>query len=440
VTNASALAWLDEHINLESVGVPVDRDRRATTPTLDRIRALVELLGSPQLSYPSVHLTGTNGKTSVARMTSALLTASGLSVASYTSPHLERVNERIAWGDEPIGDDALAEVLSVIARAEDHLDDRLSYFEILTGAALSWFADIAVDLAVVEVGVGGTWDATNVVDGDVAVVTNVSIDHVDYLGPTRESIATEKAGIVKPGSTLVLGEADPELTPVFLDRGAERVIIRGVDFDVESARIAHGGRVLDLVTPTAEYSDVFLPLHGAHQADNAAAALAAAEAFLGSAPSREVFEGAFRSVRSPGRLEVVGHAPLVLLDGAHNLVGAAALRAALAEEFVDAPRIVVVGLLREKDPHEMLEALGILDATRVVLCRPPSPRAHDPDVLAGAARDLGVAADRIETADSVEDAVARALARAVPEDQVVVTGSLYVVGAARAALLRRGDG
>ncbi len=439
MTIEEALAWLDDHVNLESVGLPIGADRRTTAPTLDRIQALVELLGSPHLSFPSVHLTGTNGKTSVVRMTTALLTAAGLSVGSYTSPHLERVNERIAWGDEPIDDSSLADVLGVISDVEGHLANgpggRLSYFEILTGAALSWFADIAVDLAVVEVGVGGTWDATNVIDAQVAVVTNVSVDHVEYLGPTRESIAAEKAGIVKPGSTLVLGEPDPELAPIFLDRGADRVMRRGTDFGIEGGRIAHGGRVIDLYTSSTRYPDVFLPLHGVHQAHNAAAALATAEAFLGSAPSHEVVAQAFRSVRSRGRLEVVGHAPLVLLDGAHNVVGAAALRAALAEEFIDAPRILVVGLLREKEPHEMLDALGATQAARIVCCRPPSPRALDPGAVAAAARDLGVPPDRIETIDLVEEAVARALATANPADQVIVTGSLYVVGAARSVLV-----
>ncbi|MGH9012664.1 MAG: bifunctional folylpolyglutamate synthase/dihydrofolate synthase [Acidimicrobiia bacterium] len=431
----NALAWLDEHVNLEAIGVPVGADRRATGPTLDRIRALVELLGSPQLSYPALHLTGTNGKTSVAHMTTALLVHSGLTVGSYTSPHLERVNERMAWNDEPIDDATFAEVLGVVADVEPHLADRLSYFEILTGAALSWFADLAVDVAVVEVGLGGTWDATNVVDGAVAVVTNVSVDHVEYLGPTREDIASEKAGIVKPGSTLVLGETDPGLAQRFLDRGAERVVTRGVDFGVRASRLAHGGRLVDLYAPEGgRYDEVLLPLHGAHQAENAAAALAAVEAFLGAALSRDVVAEAFASVRSPGRLEVAGHAPLVLLDGAHNVAGAHALRVALAEEFPDAPRVLVVGLLRQKEPHEMLEALGATDAARLVCCRPPSPRGIDPAIVAEAARDLGVDSDRIDVVDLVEEAVVRALAVTAPDEQVIVTGSLYVVGAARHAL------
>jgi len=439
VRSDEALAWLDSHVNLETIGRPRGEDRRATAPTLDRIQALMELLGSPQLSYPAIHLTGTNGKTSIVRMTSALLMGAGLSVGSYTSPNLERVNERMAWNDEPIDDAALAEVLGLVANVEDHLaggsEGRLSYFEILTGAALSWFADVAIEVAVVEVGLGGTWDATNVIDGKVAVITNVSIDHVEYLGPTREGIAKEKAGIIKPGATLVLGETDPDLASIFLDRGAAEVVTRDVDFGVSKSRLAHGGRLVDLYTPGGRYDEVLVPLHGAHQAQNAAAALAAAEAFLGKPLARDVVDEAFGAVRSPGRLEVVGHAPLVLLDGAHNVVGASSLRVALAEEFVDAPRIFVVGLLREKEPHEMLEALGAATADHIVCCRPPSPRALDPELVAAAARDLGVEPERIEIVDLVAQAVARALAVAEPEDQVVVTGSLYTVGAARAVLV-----
>lgn len=430
-----AQAWLDAHVNLESTGLPPGADRRATAPTLKRIEELLRLLGSPEDSYPVIHLTGTNGKTSVARMTAALLEASGLSVGSYTSPHLERVNERIAWNGEPVDDATLAHLVSRIAEVEPHLPERPSYFEILTAAAFTWFSDIAVDVAVVEVGVGGTWDATNVVDGRVAVVTNVSVDHVEYLGPTREQIAAEKAGIVKRGSTLVLGETDPALTGSFRDRGARKIEARGDDFGVTGNRPAHGGRLVDLFTPDARYDDVYLPLHGAHQADNAAAALAGAEAFLGRPPSEQVVRDAFATVQSPGRLEVVGHQPLVLLDGAHNVAGAQALSAALAEEFPSSPRTFVVGLLREKEPHEMLAALDAQHVARLVCCRPPSPRALDPAEIAAAAVDLGVSAARIEVFDSVEDAVAYALEVTDADRQVIVTGSLYTVGEARHALL-----
>jgi dihydrofolate synthase/folylpolyglutamate synthase len=430
-----ARAWLDAHVNLESTGLPPGADRRATAPTLKRIEELLRLLGSPEESYPVIHLTGTNGKTSVARMTSALLEASGLSVGSYTSPHLERVNERIAWNGVPVEGSILANLLSRIADVEPHLPERPSYFEILTAAAFTWFSDIAVDVAVVEVGVGGTWDATNVVDGRVAVVTNVSVDHVEYLGPTREQIAAEKAGIVKYGSTLVLGETDPALTGSFRARGASKVEARGDDFGVAGNRPAHGGRLVDLFTPDAHYDNLYLSLHGAHQADNAAAALAAAEAFLGRPLSEQVVTDVFASVQSPGRLEVVQHQPLVLLDGAHNVAGARALCAALAEEFPTSPRSLVVGLLREKEPHEMLAALDAQHVARLICCRPPSPRALDPAEVAAAAVDLGVRPERVEIFDTVDDAVAYALDVTSADQQVIVTGSLYTVGAARHALL-----
>jgi len=428
-----AVAWLDSHVNLE-LGVGTPRVARRML-AVDRVRPLVDLLGSPQLAYPSVHVTGTNGKTSVARMTTALLVAVGLSTGSYTSPHLERVNERMAWNGEPIDDETLAEQLAAVADVEPFLDEAPSYFEILTAAALRWFDDVAVQAAVVEVGMGGAGDATNVVDGRVAVVTNVTIDHVEYLGPDRDDIAREKAGIVKPTSTLVLGETDPALAPIFLDRSAASVVTRDVDFGVRSNALAYGGRLLDLYTSGGSYPDVFVPLHGAHQADNAAIALTAAEALLERPLEPAVVADAFASVRSPGRLEVVGHRPLVLLDGAHNVAGAHALRDALAEEFGDGPRTLVVGLLRQKEPREMLAALGASEAARVVCCRAPSPRAIEPDELAAAARELGVDGDRVDVVDDVRDAVAHAIDAADPDGHVVVTGSLYVVGAARGMLV-----
>src|SRR5689334_343323 len=272
--------WLDSHINLERrVGVPSGSRRRLSPEPLSRMEHLVELLGSPQLQYPAIHITGTNGKTSVARMTTALLVAVGLSVGTDTSPYLERFNERISWNSAPIGDDDLDRILTLVADVEPLLGDRPTYFEIINAAALEWFADIAVDVAVIEVGLGGRWDSTNVVEGQVAVVTNVEVDHVEYLGSTRREIAEEKAGIVKPGNTLVLGETDPDLGAIFRERDPARVVLRDEEFGVRANTLAHGGRVVDIYTPYAEYRDLFLPLHGAHQGDNAAAALAAAECF-----------------------------------------------------------------------------------------------------------------------------------------------------------------
>ena len=340
------------------------------------MEALVELLGSPQLQYPAIHITGTNGKTSAARIATSLLVASGLSVGTDTSPYLERFNERISWNGEPIPDDELDRILGRIAEIEPLLPDRPSYFEIINAAALEWFADVAVEVAVIEVGLGGTWDSTNVVDGRVAVVTNVELDHVEYLGPARRDIASEKAGIVKPGSTLVLGETDPELVPIFTEREAERVVVRDIDFGVNANALALGGRVVDLFTPYATYADVFLRLHGVYQADNAVAALTAVECFLGRALSPDIVSDAFASVESPGRLEVVGHAPLVVIDGTKNIAGARAIRARRSTRSSRATeRTWVIGVLRQKDVHEMLEALGVSELDRVVCCRPEIPRA-----------------------------------------------------------------
>jgi dihydrofolate synthase / folylpolyglutamate synthase len=423
----AALAWLDAHTNLEA-------DGRKRGPSLENMRPLVELLGSPQRDYPVLHVTGTNGKTTTTRMAAHLLHAAGVSAGCYISPHLERLNERIAWGGEPISDPELAEVLSLVAAVEPSLEQPPTYFEIVTAAAYRWFADSAVEVAAIEVGMGGTWDATNVVDAAVAVVTNVSLDHTEYLGHTREEIAVEKAGIIKPDSTLVLGETDPELIGLFLDREPARTFMRGTDFEAVENRPAHGGRLLDLRTPWAEYHDLLLPLHGAFQADNVLAGLVAAEAFFDQALAPEIVAEAFATFRSPGRIEVVSRQPLVIVDGAHNVAGAAALAATLAEEFVAGPRTLVVGMLREKDPWLMLEALGAADAAHVIACRPDSPRALDPDEIVEAAVDLGVAEDRAESVDSVPQALARALAVTPPHGQVVVAGSLYLAGEARAVL------
>ncbi len=426
-----ARAWLEAHINLEALGVPAGTPRRAAGPTLERMAALGELLGSPQLEYPVVHVTGTNGKTSATRLTAALLVASGLSVGAYTSPDLETVNERIAWNGHPIDDETLDELLALVATIEPHLPQVPSYFEILTGVAYRWFADVAVEAAVVEVGLGGRWDATNIADGRVAMVTNVSIDHAEFLGPTRFDIATEKAGIVKPGSTLALGETDPEVQAPFLARDAAAVLVRGQDFGVSDNRVAHGGRLLGLFTPAARYEDVFLSLHGAHQADNAAIALVAAETLLGRPLPAELVADVLGQAQAPGRLEVVGHAPLVLLDGAHNVAGAHALREALAEEFPASARTLVVGVLREKDPAEMLEALGARTATRIVACEAPSPRALPAAEVGAAARALGLPAARVDAVPNVGSALDAARAQTPADGQIVVTGSLYVVGAAR---------
>jgi dihydrofolate synthase/folylpolyglutamate synthase len=445
MSSADLRAWLDSHMNLEHmVGVPSGSTRRVSPEPLSRMAGLIELLGSPQLQYPAIHVTGTNGKTTVARMITSLLVADGLSVGTDTSPYLERFNERMSWNGDPIDDNELDRLLAQLAALEHLLPEPPSYFELIHGAALTWFADVAVDVAVIEVGLGGRWDATNVVDGAVAVVTNVELDHVEFLGHSRLEIAQEKAGIVKPGATLVLGETDPELVQVFGRAGPERTLLRGRDFS-ETNRLAVGGRVVDLTTPYGVHRDVFVPLHGAHQADNASIALAAAEAFLGRALDDSVVSEAFASVTSPGRLEVVGREPLVVIDGTKNVAGARAVRAALDEEFPPthdvtgdggAVRTWVVGILRQKDAFEMLDALGVRAGDRVVATLAEIPRAREPHEIADAARALGVDDDMIETIDSVAAAVRFAIDASGPLDQVIVAGSLYVAGPARAVLVR----
>jgi dihydrofolate synthase/folylpolyglutamate synthase len=366
-----------------------------------------------------------------------LLGARGLKVGTYTSPHLEHINERMTVDDEPIPDEDLAEVLDAVAGLEQLLPRPPTWFEIVTAAAFRWFADVAVDVAVVEVGLGGRWDATNVADAQVAVVTNVSLDHVGILGPTLGDIAAEKAGIVKPGSVLVLGETEPALAAVFTRAGAAEVVERGSDFDCDANRLAHGGRVLDLRTMAGSYPDVFMSLHGAHQGDNAAAAMAAAEAFFGGPLPEEAVRSALAAVRNPGRLEVVGRRPLCILDGAHNPAGARAAAASLAEEFAGSGRrVVVLGLLKGRDPAEMLEALDPSRTALVVGCPPPSPRALPPVEVASATARMGLP---VEVTDSVAEGVRLALARADPEDMLLVTGSLYVVGAARSVLVHDAD-
>ena len=424
-------AWLDAHVNLErGIGRPANV-ARVEAPTLARIQELTLLMGSPQLDFASVHLTGTNGKTSTARITAAILQAAGNKVGTYTSPNLERINDRMTVDGEEVTDERFDELLRTVRTVEPHLSAPPSYFEILTAAAFYWFCDEAVDVAVVEVGLGGTWDATNILDAEVAVITNIAIDHVEYLGPTREGIAREKAGIITPMTSVVLGETDPELIGIFEAREPQHLVLRERDFGVRSNRLAVGGRLIDITTPTTSYHDVFLSLHGAHQADNAAAALAAAELFIGEVLPDVVVRAALATVTSPGRLEVVGRQPFVVLDGAHNVAGAESLRAALADDFLPAPRTMVVGFLNEKDPKEMLSALGIDDVRHLIACRAPSPRACDPAVIAQAAADLGLDSDQIQIAETVSEAIGMALMETPDDGQIVITGSLYVVGEAR---------
>lgn len=400
------------------------------------MRELCAVLGDPQQHQPTVHITGTNGKGSVARIVTALIGAHDLAVGTYTSPHLEAINERISRNGEPISDAALAALLTDLAALEPLVAHTPSYFELLTAAAFCWFSEEAVGAAVVEVGLLGRWDATNIVDGVVAVLTNIGHDHTDGQGDWRRRIAEEKAGIVKPGATFVLGETDPALHDVFAATPAAEVWRRDVDFGCTANRLAVGGRVLDLRTPAATYDEVFLALHGAHQGDNAAIALAATEAFFDRALDPDLVAEAFAAVRNPGRFEVVQRDPLLILDGAHNPDGAQAAAEALAEGFaVTGEQRLVIGVLDGRDPGELLDILDVASAAEVVCCTPDSPRALPAAALAEQVERLG---GRARTIPDVGEALDAALADADVDDVVLVAGSLYTVGAARAECRRLG--
>jgi len=403
---------------------------RPEAPSLDRMQRLVSAMGDPQRTAPVVHVTGTNGKGSAAQMATRLLMAQGLTVGTYTSPHLERINERMTRNGDPIDDDEFAEQIAALADLEVLAGVRPSWFEIVTAAAFRWFADIAVDVMVLEVGLLGRWDATNVADAQVAVVTNVGLDHQELAGPTRGDIAWEKAGIVKPGSTLVLGETEPELAAIFRSEEPAIVWERDQDFGTIENQLALGGRLLDLRAPYGTYPDVFLSVHGRHQGDNAAAALAAVESFFESSLDVEVVREAFAEVSVPGRFEVLGHQPLVIVDGAHNPAGADTCATVMTEDFAPVgEEILVTGFLRGRDPAEMLEALRADEAAWVICCTPPSPRGIPAEETAAAARELECG--QVLVVPDVARACDSALQRATADDAVLVTGSLYVVGEAR---------
>nr|WP_218907779.1 folylpolyglutamate synthase/dihydrofolate synthase family protein [Micromonospora jinlongensis] len=419
---------------------------------LDRIESLLDLLGSPQRAYPAIHLTGTNGKTSTARMIDSLLRAHGLHTGRYTSPHLETVRERISLDGEPVSEERFASVYREIKPLAELIDARsdepLTYFDMTTALAFATFADAPVDIAVVEVGLGGAEDATNVLQAGVCVITPIGLDHTEWLGDTIQDIALAKAGIIHPGATVIVAAQDEEAAGPLLDRCAEvgaTIAREGGEFGVLSRAVAVGGQVLSLQGLGGVYDDVFIPLHGAHQAQNAAVALAAVEAFLGAGSRRQldvetVREG-FSSTSSPGRLERVRNAPTILLDGAHNPHGMAATVTALQEEFAFSKLVAVVGVLADKDAEGLLELLEpVID--QLVVTRNSSPRAMPTDDLAALAAEI-FGEERVSTAEEMPDAIELAVALAeedVPGELsgvgVLVTGSVVTVADARRLLKR----
>jgi dihydrofolate synthase/folylpolyglutamate synthase len=419
-------------------------------PSRERIAALMDVLGEPQRAYPSIHITGTNGKTSTGRMIEALLGAFDLRTGRYSSPHVQSITERISVDGAPLSAERFVETYRDVAPFVEMVDERqqyrLSFFEVLTAMAYAAFADAPVDVAVVEVGMGGTWDATNVIDADVAVITPISLDHTDRLGDTPEKIAVEKSGIVKTDARVVLAQQPVEAASVVLRRAVEvdaTVAREGMEFGVVSREVAVGGQLLTLRGLGGEYPDVFLPMHGAHMAHNASVALAAVEAFLGvgTEHARELdvdtVRQGFASVATPGRLELVRSSPSVLLDAAHNPAGAQAAAAAIDEAFGFSRLIGVVGCSAEKDVRGLLEAFEPV-FTEVVVTRNATHRAMDVDELAALAVEV-FGEERVQVEPRLDDAVEAAITLAEEEGEyagagVLVTGSVFTVGEARLLL------
>lgn len=431
-------------------------------PSLTRIATLMDVLGSPQRGFPAIHVAGTNGKTSVTRMIDSLLTALHRRTGRLTSPHLQLATERISVDNRPISPARYVELYREMQPYIEMIDAQsataggpaMSKFEVLTAMAYAAFAEAPVDVAIVETGMGGSWDATNVIDAQVAVITPIGLDHTDYLGPDLTSIAKEKAGIIKrapeslvPTDTVaIIAEQDPEALEVLLRRAVETdaaVARAGSEFQVLSRRIAVGGQQLELQGLGGVYDEIFLPLHGEHQAHNAALALAAVEAFFGAGAQRQLdidaVRAGFAGVTSPGRLERMRNAPTLFIDAAHNPAGAIALAATLSSEFDFRKLVGVVAVLADKDVGGILTALEpVFD--ELVVTTNGSPRALPVDQLA----DLAVQRfgdERVVTADSLPDALETAVALAeevgasgemVSGAGVVVTGSVVTAGAARA--------
>lgn len=414
-------------------------------PSLDRIRAVTDLIGRPQRDYRAIHITGTNGKTSTARMVEAILLELGSTVGRFTSPHLTDIRERISIGGRPIPPEGFVRAYQDVLPAAEAVDREsptpLSFFEMTVAMAYQAFSSAGIDVAAVEVGMGGMWDATNVIDAPVAAILPVGLDHVDHLGPTRLDIAAEKAGIIKPGALAVTARQTPEVEQLLrahADAHLARLMVEGRDFGLSGRRVCRDGQVIAVDGLAGRYPELPLGLHGRHQAHNAVLAIASVEALLEDVIPPDALRRALGSVRSPGRLEVLPGTPAVILDAAHNPDGARALAATLSD-LGRQPTVAVVAALGDKDLAGMLAELEPV-VTTMICTRNNSPRslsAHD--TAAAARRVLG--ADRVVEIDDLSDALLEATSvastLAVDDEgpaQVLVTGSVVTVGEARRLL------
>lgn len=418
------------------------------TPGLARIEALTRLLSEPQLNFLTIHLAGTNGKTSTARILTAILAGHGLSTGLYTSPHLDNVRERyvLAGWDEglvwdTISEQEFADILTYlrpfIQQVEDDLGESLTYFELTTALAFEWMSERSVAAGVIETGLGGRWDATNLVRSMVSVITPIDVDHSAYLGTTPKANASEKVDIIKVGSTVVSAAQTPEVMEQLNTRvkkvGATPLVL-GTDFHIASNETAVGGRAVTLKTPRTTYEDLFLPLHGAHQGVNLAMAVTAAEAFVNRDLDFDLLQASLLSVTSPGRLEVVGRKPLIVLDGAHNPHAALALRNTLSSDFLFKNLTIVLSVFEDKDIKGVLDELVPM-ADRVILTRGSNVRFASPETLRELA-PIVAGQDPPELVPTIEDAIDRARSISDDEDMILITGSLHGVGDARNYLLK----
>jgi dihydrofolate synthase / folylpolyglutamate synthase len=417
-------------------------------PTLERIAALVDILGSPQLTYPTIHIGGTNGKTSTSRMIDSLLFEMGLRTGRFTSPHLESFLERIAINGEPISAAELIYSYNDIAAYLDLMDQKfshpISFFEAITALAFVAFAEHPIDIGVIEVGMGGQWDATNVVDPDVCVIMPIGLDHTEYLGETLTEIAQTKAGIIKEGGFVILAQQEPESAVELLKQAAAvgaDVAREGLEYSVLARSVAVGGQLVTIQGIKEIYTDIYLPLHGKHQASNAAAALVAVEAFFGDQDlDMEAVRAGFAQVQSPGRCEVVHRNPTIILDAAHNPHGAAAIAQTLQSEFTFDEVIGIFAPMADKDvPGILLELEQIMDY--IIVTGNSSPRAMQISELEKMAQEF-FGADRVFAADSLSSGIEKAMAdanRPLSEDSIgiLITGSVVSVGEARKIIRKK---
>jgi dihydrofolate synthase/folylpolyglutamate synthase len=406
-------------------------------PSLDRMRKIVELLDHPELTYPSIHVTGTNGKTTTARLVTAIACAHGFTTGTFVSPHLATVRERLSVCGRPITEEEFAEVYAHLAPYLEHVDfgsDRVTYFETLASLAYLWFADKPVGLGVFEVGMGGTWDATNLIRGEVAILCPVGLDHVKQLGSTVAQVAAEKAGIIKPGNAAVIREQPPEAMAVIrtrIDEVGAVPLVEHEDYGVEERTAAVGGQSLKVRTGHREYGELFVPMFGENAARNAAASIAALEVLLARSLDEDAVRGALASATSPGRVEVIMRHPLIVLDGAHNPDAATALVSALRESFRWDRLLLVMACFADKDVERLGAILGPI-ANGGYVTATASPRAAPRDRVASALRSGGV--DDLRSFETVADALAAARADAGEDDLILVTGSFYTVADARPLL------